>query len=234
MVEVTGLEPTTSWSRTKRATKLRYTSKRTLSCLYSLIIITEVSAFVNLIAVIFCGFSNGFPAVLPVCFPVQVKRELLHWSFCSRISRSHARCDFSGSLFCRGGQAVSLQQKSDAHLCIAFLLVEVTGLEPTTSWSLTKRATKLRYTSVCFFAKQHNLLYMIFRKSKTILPAFREFFNFWMTLRPWPPSEQFWPFRHERGSKRKRPAGAGPQPAACSNCPNIERQRRLPPRPLQK
>ncbi len=27
------------------------------------------------------------------------------------------------------------------------LLVEVTGLEPTTSWSRTKRATKLRYTS---------------------------------------------------------------------------------------
>ena len=27
-------------------------------------------------------------------------------------------------------------------------LVEVTGLEPTTSWSLTKRATKLRYTSI--------------------------------------------------------------------------------------
>ena len=26
-------------------------------------------------------------------------------------------------------------------------MVEVTGLEPTTSWSLTKRATKLRYTS---------------------------------------------------------------------------------------
>ena len=30
MVEVTGLEPTTSWSRTKRATKLRYTSKQPL------------------------------------------------------------------------------------------------------------------------------------------------------------------------------------------------------------
>ena len=28
LVEVTGLEPTTSWSRTKRATKLRYTSKK--------------------------------------------------------------------------------------------------------------------------------------------------------------------------------------------------------------
>ena len=27
-------------------------------------------------------------------------------------------------------------------------LVEVTGLEPTTFWSLTRRATKLRYTSV--------------------------------------------------------------------------------------
>ena len=30
-------------------------------------------------------------------------------------------------------------------------VVEVTGLEPTTSWSLTKRATKLRYTSICRF-----------------------------------------------------------------------------------
>lgn len=27
-------------------------------------------------------------------------------------------------------------------------MVEVTGLEPTTFWSLTRRATKLRYTSV--------------------------------------------------------------------------------------
>ena len=30
LVEVTGFEPTTSWSRTKRATKLRYTSARYL------------------------------------------------------------------------------------------------------------------------------------------------------------------------------------------------------------
>ncbi len=30
---------------------------------------------------------------------------------------------------------------------MSFFVVEVTGLEPTTSWSLTKRATKLRYTS---------------------------------------------------------------------------------------
>ena len=27
-------------------------------------------------------------------------------------------------------------------------MVEVTGLEPTTFWSLTRRATKLRYTSI--------------------------------------------------------------------------------------
>ena len=52
-------------------------------------------------------------------------------------------------------------------------VVEVTGLEPTTSWSLTKRATKLRYTSFFIFSadrrplpqtvseKQHNILYMI-------------------------------------------------------------------------
>lgn len=30
------------------------------------------------------------------------------------------------------------------------IVVEVTGLEPTTFWSLTRRATKLRYTSVFF------------------------------------------------------------------------------------
>ena len=48
-------------------------------------------------------------------------------------------------------------------------LVEVTGLEPTTSWSLTKRATKLRYTSVSL-AKQHILLYRIYKKCQAIFP----------------------------------------------------------------
>jgi hypothetical protein len=33
MVGVTGFEPATSWSRTKRATKLRYTPKKTWSAL---------------------------------------------------------------------------------------------------------------------------------------------------------------------------------------------------------
>ena len=38
-------------------------------------------------------------------------------------------------------QAVTLQ---------GFFLVEVTGFEPATFWSRTKRATKLRYTSTWF------------------------------------------------------------------------------------
>ena len=40
-------------------------------------------------------------------------------------------------------------------------LVEATGLEPTTSWSLTKRATKLRYASISF-----NIISLIFCKVK--------------------------------------------------------------------
>ena len=36
------------------------------------------------------------------------------------------------------------------HKCL--ILVEATGLEPTTFWSLTKRATKLRYASICICA----------------------------------------------------------------------------------
>ena len=33
-------------------------------------------------------------------------------------------------------------------MILLVFLVEVTGLEPTTFWSLTRRATNLRYTSV--------------------------------------------------------------------------------------
>ena len=49
------------------------------------------------------------------------------------------------------------------HKCL--VLVEATGLEPTTFWSLTKRATKLRYASICMRritvspAQQHKQLY---------------------------------------------------------------------------
>ncbi len=40
--------------------------------------------------------------------------------------------------------------KKGTAITLSFLLVEVTGFEPTTSWSRTKRATKLRYTSFSF------------------------------------------------------------------------------------
>ena len=58
-------------------------------------------------------------------------------------------------------------QKNTAVTIGGIFLVEVTGLEPTTSWSLTKRATKLRYTSVSL-AKQHILLYRIYKKCQAI------------------------------------------------------------------
>ncbi len=35
-------------------------------------------------------------------------------------------------------------------------MVEVTGLEPTTSWSRTKRATKLRYTSILYWSSNRS------------------------------------------------------------------------------
>ena len=38
-------------------------------------------------------------------------------------------------------------KKADTKECRLYILVEATGFEPTTSWSRTKRATKLRYAS---------------------------------------------------------------------------------------
>ena len=55
-----------------------------------------------------------------------------------------------------------------------YFLVEVTGLEPTTSWSLTKRATKLRYTSIS--QKQHILLYQLFIVCQAIFPPVLKIF----------------------------------------------------------
>ena len=42
-------------------------------------------------------------------------------------------------------------QKGEQTKCLFALLVEVTGFEPTTSWSRTKRATKLRYASIAVY-----------------------------------------------------------------------------------
>ena len=43
------------------------------------------------------------------------------------------------------------------HKCL--ILVEATGLEPTTFWSLTKRATKLRYASICHAILANSITY---------------------------------------------------------------------------
>ena len=49
--------------------------------------------------------------------------------------------------------AVFGKEKSSETFCFkAFSVVEATGLEPTTFWSLTKRATKLRYASILHVA----------------------------------------------------------------------------------
>ena len=56
------------------------------------------------------------------------------------------------------------------HLCsVQFrLMVEVTGLEPTTFWSLTRRATKLRYTSVIqYFSNNRIIILKIFKKANS-------------------------------------------------------------------
>ena len=43
----------------------------------------------------------------------------------------------------------SSKKQTDENVCL--FLVEATGFEPTTSWSRTKRATKLRYASIAVY-----------------------------------------------------------------------------------
>ena len=53
----------------------------------------------------------------------------------------------SGNIAYPFGVSAHIKRKKRATQNTSLFLVEVTGLEPTTSWSRTKRATKLRYTS---------------------------------------------------------------------------------------
>ena len=59
--------------------------------------------------------------------------------------------------YVRNGQKNKKALKNQGFLWLYLFyspfLVEATGLEPTTFWSLTKRATKLRYASI--FAVRH-------------------------------------------------------------------------------
>ena len=53
----------------------------------------------------------------------------------------------------------------------------MTGLEPTTFWSITRRATKLRYTSLTAL-----LLYFNLKKKQTIFGVFRKNFLFFCII----------------------------------------------------
>ena len=62
------------------------------------------------------------------------------------------------------------------HKCL--ILVEATGLEPTTFWSLTKRATKLRYASICYAVLVNSITYYTHTSSfsQAFLLRFSKFF----------------------------------------------------------
>ena len=63
------------------------------------------------------------------------------------------------------------------HKCL--ILVEATGLEPTTFWSLTKRATKLRYASICYAVPSNSITYYThtFSFSQAFFTNFLTFFK---------------------------------------------------------
>ena len=63
------------------------------------------------------------------------------------------------------------------HKCL--ILVEATGLEPTTFWSLTKRATKLRYASICYAVPLNSITYYThtFLFSQAFFAIFSTFFK---------------------------------------------------------
>ncbi len=58
-------------------------------------------------------------------------------------------------------------------MSLTFFVVEVTGLEPTTFWSLTRRATKLRYTSVARTA-----IFIILKTAEKAKRFYLYFLNF--------------------------------------------------------
>ena len=67
LVEATGLEPTTFWSLTKRATKLRYASMYAVHDLNSITIIPILSCLVKHFFMCFATFSEKFFSEKPVC-----------------------------------------------------------------------------------------------------------------------------------------------------------------------
>ena len=76
--------------------------------------------------------------------------------------------------------AVFGKEKSLETFCFkTFSVVEATGLEPTTFWSLTKRATKLRYASICYAIPANSITYYtyVIMFSQAFFIAFLTFFK---------------------------------------------------------
>ncbi len=91
--------------------------------------------------------------------------------------------------------AVFGKEKSPETFCFkTFSVVEATGLEPTTFWSLTKRATKLRYASIYAILRTfppNNIAIILFAKGlvKHFYLPFLNYFNFFHKSR-------FFTYRH--------------------------------------
>ena len=73
------------------------------------------------------------------------------------------------------------QKNNGQPIGYPLFLVEATGLEPTTFWSLTKRATKLRYASISF-----NIISLILWKVKHFFIKTQKKYIFLKNLFPLP------------------------------------------------
>ena len=76
--------------------------------------------------------------------------------------------------------AIFGKEKSLETFCFkTFSVVEATGLEPTTFWSLTKRATKLRYASICYAIPSNSITYYTYTQlfSQAFFSVFLTFFK---------------------------------------------------------
>ena len=105
------------------------------------------------------GEKKTFPFTMKMPFMVEVTglaplryhtRVANSSSVCCLVALFFPWCSFSETMrLPTRSSPVSGKNKRHFHLTMKMpFMVEVTGLEPTTSWSRTKRATKLRYTSL--------------------------------------------------------------------------------------
>ena len=102
------------------------------------------------------GGRNILPPAYKICFFVLSKQKRAKKKIADRVSPTAV------IILIMTKRSWGAKTKKRKVFAFRFFVVEVTGLEPTTSWSLTKRATKLRYTSIftvlIFVRPFHDLL----------------------------------------------------------------------------